>query len=745
VKLRLLALLLTGLFLFIPGTHSIFAGPDFTRQIYADALAPGWLDWSWVQNYDLEATAPVHSGGRSIAVTFGPWEGLRLHKFNIDTLGTTHLRFFIHGGATGGQSLVVYLDLDAAGNPQSGPAIPFSPPPANAWAEVLLPLSVLNPNNKMITGITWQDWSGANQPTLYIDDIALVSTENPEGPQLSEGSLHPRSVLAGSTASTASMASLVVRARLSDPQGTEDIAALTLDASDLGVGSVPLHDDGRSNDGSAADGVYGAVLSVATGTLAGEHYLMLTASDKAGHSTYLPLGALNVLAPPGGDIPPALPQRIGWGSNAWDEHPGDDWQVNSGVAWDYVYQYITHGWESWGGNFVEHFVQQAWEKDFVPMVVVYMLIGVPPDCGEGGPCYAQKLQNVFIVSAYLASLERAAQEAAGSEAVIFNLEPDFYGYMQQLSNADDRLPGILPDDPASIPVALNKGGYANNLAGFGRYVVDMIHATAPNALVAPMASTWATGSDPQSVTAPQAMQMAQRVAAFINAMGGAQADLLVVEWSDRDAGSGLRPWWDDADQETPRPTRAILWENTLSQATQKRLFLWQVPVGNLSLDNTCGHYQDNRAAYAFTHPRDLFDAGVIGVLFGGGAECMTQVWTDGGFVAAQGAIAYDDPAAPGGLAVTSSIGGTVSLRWDENDEPDLWKYRLLYRSIPGGSSYGLDAGRSNFYRLHLPQSGVWEIHLAAIDAMGYQSLASTPVMVTTTVDAKSILLPIVVR
>ena len=35
--------------------------------------------------------------------------------------------------------------------------------------------------------------------------------------------------------------------------------------------------------------------------------------------------------------------------------------------------------------------------------------------------------------------------------------------------------------------------------------------------------------------------MGQRTAAFIDAMGGAQADLLVVEWSDRDAGSGLAP------------------------------------------------------------------------------------------------------------------------------------------------------------------------------------------------------------
>jgi hypothetical protein len=739
VKLKLLSMVLASLFSLFPGFNGVFALPALTRLVYDDALAPGWQDWSWVQDYNLAAAAPVHNGSHSIAVTFGAWEGLRLHKSSVDTLGTTHLRFYIHGGAAGGQSLVVYLDLDIGGSPETGPTITVLPPPANAWAEVLLPLSALNPAGATVTGIVWKAWSSASQPTLYIDDVALVSAEDPDAPQFSEGSLYPRSVPAGGSAS------LVVRARISDPQGAGDIAAVTLDASNLGVGSVSLHDNGRSNDGAASDGVYGAALSVASGTPPGEHFLLLTASDQVGHLAYLALGALNVLASPGGSIPSALPQRIGWGSNAWNEDPSQDWQVNSGVPWDYVYQYITYGWETWGGNFVGRFVDQAWDKGFVPMVVVYMFIGVPPDCGEGGACYAEKLQNATAVAAYLDSLERAAQEAAGSGTVIFNLEPDFYGYMQALSNAGDRPPGVNPDDPASIPVALNKSGYANNLAGFGRYVVDMIHTTAPNALVAPMASTWATGSDPQVVSAPQAMQMASRAAAFIDAMGGAQADLLVVEWSDRDAGSGLRPWWNDTDQDTPRPTRAILWESALSRAAHKRLLLWQVPVGNMALDNTCEHYQDNRAAYAFAHPRDLFDAGVIGVLFGGGATCMTEVWTDGGFVAAQGAIAYTAPTTPGGLAITGSADPTVALRWDENDEPDLWGYRLLYRRIPDEAQYAINVGRRNAYTLLLPLSGNWELRVAAIDAMGIISLPSDPVVATITVDAKSIYLPILAR
>ncbi len=717
-----------------------FAGVSLVRassnMIYDDVLGAGWQDWSWAQ-VNLAATSPVHAGSHSIAVTFAAWQGLYLHHADIDTLGLTHLRFYVHGGSTGGQRMNVFMNLDIGDSVQNGPAIPVPVPAANSWNEVQLSLVQLNPNNHTVAGITWQDSSGGSQPTFYLDDISLLSPQDPNAPQLSAGNLTPRSIPADG------LTTLVVRITATDPQGAGDIAAVTMDASSLGRGSIVLTDDGRNNDGVANDGLYGAVLTIPTGTVSGERRLLVTATDQAGHASNLSLGALNILAPPGGSIPAALPAHFGWGTNAWSETPGQDWQVNSGVPWNYVYQYITYGWESWGDNFVSRFVNQAWDKDFIPMVTVYMMLGVPTNCGEGGACYAQKLQNSTTVQNYLDSIKRAAQEAQGSKPVIFNLEPDFYGAMQQLSNSTSRPPGVQPNDPTSYPVALNQSGYPDNLAGFGQYLVDLIHATAPNALVAPMASMWATNSDPQAVTYSEAIQMAQSTAAFIDAMGGAQADLLIVEWSDRDAGSGLRPWWDDTDFVTPRPTRAILWENALSNAAHKRLLLWQTPVGNMTLDNTCDHYQDNRAAYVFNHPRDLMDAGVIGVLFGGGADCMTQVDTDGGFIAAQGVIAYALPGTPVGLSAVVSNGNVALLHWNENTEPDIWQYRLNYRQNPGSTVYMLNVGRRNSYELLLPHSGEWEFHLVAIDAMGNESIPSSPITVIISTEADNVYLPIV--
>lgn len=713
------------------------AAPAWTVVIYDDTLAQGWDSWPWGATLDFAATSPVHTGSHSIGVTLDAWGALSLHSASIDTTGTTFLRFFMHGGGAGNQKLTLFLDLDVNGQGQQGPEVPVPLPPANAWEEVLVPLAMINPTNATITRINWQSAAGSTQPRFYIDDISFMSITSADAPVLANGSLTPRSVLADG------QSTLVVKVKVTDPQGAGDVSSVTLDATALGQGVVPLADDGAHNDGQANDGVYGAALVVASSIPPGEQKLGVTATDKEGHQALLPLGSLVVLGAPGGMVPSVLPQHFGWGSNTWAET--NDWQVASGVPWDYDYQYITTGWETWGSNFVYRFVNHAWDSHFVPMVTVYMILGTVADNQEDPVHYAAKLQDAASVQAYLASLMRAAQQSKGTKPVIFNIEPDFYGYMQQLSNSTNRPVGVRANDPTSYPVALNVAGYPNNLAGFGRYIVDLIHTAAPNALVAPEASMWATNADPNSVTETVAIQMGKDTANFIDAMGGDKSDALIVEWSDRDAGTGLRPWWDDQDQKLPRPTRAILWENALSRQAGKRLFLWQIPVGNINLDNTCNHIQDNRAAYAFSHTRDLFDAGVIGLEFGGGADCMTGVQTDGGFVAAQGAIAYAAPVAPTGLTAGNVIGGVVTLRWNENSEPDLWGYQVVLHPTSGGSSTVINAHRRNSVALLLPAAGSWTIRLQAYDAMGNLSALSDGVTAVSLSDPCFLFEPVVVH
>jgi hypothetical protein len=716
---------------FITLSHVVRAAP---QMIYDDALAAGWADYSWA-TVNLQATTPVHGGSHSIAVTYGAWQGLYLYHPGQSTVGFTYLRFFGHGGATGGQRFQVYA-IRASDGSGHGPTVDVTPLTANTWTEIKIALTDLGAADTDIVGLVWQDRTGGSQPTFYFDDIALSNDESPDGPVLSNG------VLMRSAAPADDATGVVVRVQVSDPQGASDIASVTLNANSLGRGQLSLRDDGRSNDGAANDGLFGVVFTVAPGTSRGEYTLVVTARDQAGHSNTLSLGAFVVLSAPGGSVPGLLPARPAWGTNEWSETPGQDWQVNSGVPWDYVYQYITYGWETWGNNFVRRFIDQAWNKGYTPVISVYLMLGVPPDCGEGATCYASKLQNATTVSNYLASLARAAGQATGSRPVIFQLEPDFYGYMQQYRYSSGY---PQPDDPSTYPVALNVSGYPNNLAGFGRRLVDVIHTTAPNALVAPHASMWATNNDPNNVSMAEISSMAQHTAAFINAMGGTQSDLFFVEWSDRDAGSGLRPWWDDTNHTLPRVSRAVLWENALSTAGGKRLVLWQVPAGNMNLDNTCDHYQDNRAAYAFRHPRDLYEAGVIAVLFGGGANCMTQASTDGGFIQAQGSIAYNSPAAPIGLSANPASGPSVQLRWNENSEPDLWGYRLSYTPISITAPLTVDVGPANATQLVIPSAGQWLVTASAYDAMGRLSAPGSAVTITTAVDAAHAYLPLILK
>jgi hypothetical protein len=170
-----------------------------------------------------------------------------------------------------------------------------------------------------------------------------------------------------------------------------------------------------------------------------------------------------------------------------------------------------------------------------------------------------------------------------------------------------------------------------------------------------------------------------------------------------------------------------------------------VPSGNMSLDNTPQHYQDNRPAYAFSHPRELADAGVIGVLFGGGDGNSTEPSTDGGFIAAHGAIAYAPPAAPIGLAISAVTGPTVALYWNPNGEEDLWGYRISYQPTGGGPASSTDVVRATQSSILLPRAGSWRITIAAYDAMGRLGPSSAAVTATTTSNASQVVVPLVRR
>ena len=68
-----------------------------------------------------------------------------------------------------------------------------------------------------------------------------------------------------------------------------------------------------------------------------------------------------------------------------------------------------------------------------------------------------------------------------------------------------------------------------------------------------------------------------------------------------------------------------------SRAAGLRIVIWQIPLGNgvmRSMNNTDGHYQDNHVQWLLgggyrAHLQAYADAGVIALLFGGGAGGTT--------------------------------------------------------------------------------------------------------------------------
>src|SRR5205085_2744191 len=73
-------------------------------------------------------------------------------------------------------------------------------------------------------------------------------------------------------------------------------------------------------------------------------------------------------------------------------------------------------------------------------------------------------------------------------------------------------------------------------------------------------------------------------------------------------------------------------DGVYSKATRQRIVKWQIPLGNTlrsEMNDTWGHYRDNRVQWLLggsggrKHLRAYRDAGVIALMFGGGADGTT--------------------------------------------------------------------------------------------------------------------------
>jgi hypothetical protein len=347
-----------------------------------------------------------------------------------------------------------------------------------------------------------------------------------------------------------------------------------------------------------------------------------------------------------------LPDHFMFGLEAGQ---GDTWMPESGIPWDFTFQYLAggvntgQGWETWNpnGTFVLNYAKDARRHGYIPMFPYYAILQSRGNCGA---CDENKkditnLNDAGIMRAYYQNFALLMKrlgpgthdgiQGFGGTAVI-NVEPDFAGgYAMQAVNRGTCF-GFCNgrgNDPALLQVSVGSSGaadvagYPDSYAGFTQALAHLRDLYAPNVLLGYEASPWATGVDVglDSRADLDAAGLGQQVGTFLSKTG--PHEVLFNDPLDRDAGQyrvlfGQNRWWDRLNVTFPNFAR---WEQYLHGAiaadNNKPMLLWQVPVGNQyfqSENNTDGHFQDNRAEYLFNHMPELIQAGIVGALFGPG-------------------------------------------------------------------------------------------------------------------------------
>jgi hypothetical protein len=313
--------------------------------------------------------------------------------------------------------------------------------------------------------------------------------------------------------------------------------------------------------------------------------------------------------------------------------------MQAGPPYRFRYQYLAggsgtgNGWTSWepDGAFVSTYTAESARYGITPVFTYYMALQSAPNAGVGGGL--ANLQDVQAMRAYYTDLKLFFERAGASPAttVVLHVEPDLWGFLQQ---------GAPSADGSSVRVQVGEtgadgvAGLPDTGAGFAQAFVRLRDLYAPNVVLAYHLSIWGTGTDLTYTDASPARvdALADLAATFYDSLA-APFDLVFAEFSDRDAGfkeavyhDGGASWWDETDFE-----RNVQFLARFVQKTQKRVVMWQIPLGNTkmrAMDNTHNHYQDNRVEWLLgdasrAHLDQYRRAGVIALLFGRGADGAT--------------------------------------------------------------------------------------------------------------------------
>jgi hypothetical protein len=323
----------------------------------------------------------------------------------------------------------------------------------------------------------------------------------------------------------------------------------------------------------------------------------------------------------------ALPLPSGWPHHlalGVSDQPGDAGGLRRHAPFDARYQYLAGGvntgggWATWnaGASFAARYVNESIAAHTIPVLTYYQLLQSRPAAGSDELHKdLSNLRNPATMAAYRADwtlLLRSIAAVSVRHLVVVHVEPDLWGYFEQ--------------------------AHAIGLArAFAQRLVALRDRLAPQVLLAWHLSVWGTNEDPtySKPSLAHMDQLAGESAAFYQSLH-TRFDLVFNDVTDRDAGfyrvieGNPRTAWRAADFR-----RHDAYIAGFTRRTHTPVVLWQLPFGNTMLSDTWGHFRDNRVQWwlgngSGSHLRATKASGVIGLLFGGGADGTTSPHTDGG-------------------------------------------------------------------------------------------------------------------
>jgi hypothetical protein len=337
-----------------------------------------------------------------------------------------------------------------------------------------------------------------------------------------------------------------------------------------------------------------------------------------------------LVAPAQARLPADWPERVEIGVA---DQPGGAAALRAQAPFGFRYQYLTggvntgSGWSTWnpGGSFVTRYIDETRRAGMIPVFTYYQLLPSRPSSGgDESARDRSNLRNAATMRTYWRDFTLFLRRAHGRGLVVAHLEPDMWGYLEQ-------------------------AGEARRARAFARRAAALRDRYAPNVVLGWHLSIWGTGEDPTySKPSPAHMdQLAARSARFWRRAGGPLLDLVFLDVEDRDAGFNAavngdpRSGWGE-----PEFRRNTAYLRGFHRRTREPIVLWQLPLGNSTLPDTWGRFRDSRVEWWLGDPAHLRadrDAGVVALLFGGGADGTTSPQTDGGLFLSLAARYYRSP------------------------------------------------------------------------------------------------------